>query len=107
LGKSERKALASHLRNLLLHFLKWQFQPGRRGKSWRLSIDNARSEIFELLTEMPSLRRELNERIASEYGRARRTAEIETELDLATFPEECPYSRKQIVDPEFYPGDEA
>ena len=107
LGKSERKALASHLRNLLLHFLKWQFQPGRRGQSWRLSIDNARSEIFELLTEMPSLRHEFYKRIASEYGRARRTAAIETELDLATFPEECPYSREQIVDPDFYPGDEA
>lgn len=104
LGISERKALGSHIRNLLLHFLKWQFQPERRGQSWRLSIDNARSEIFELLTEMPSLRRGLDQRIASEYGRARRTAAIETELELATFPEACPYKLKQLLKPEYLPG---
>lgn len=103
LGISERKALGSHLRNLLLPFLKWQFQPERRGQSWRLSIDNARSEIFERLTEMPSLRRELKQRIASEYGRARRTAAIETELELATFPDVCPYELEQLLDPDFLP----
>ena len=37
-GKSERRALRSHLRNLMLHLLKWQFQPGLRGPRWRRSI---------------------------------------------------------------------
>ena len=35
LGKSERRALASHLRDLILHLLKWEFQPSRRCPSWQ------------------------------------------------------------------------
>ncbi len=31
MGKSERRALRSHLNNLLLHLLEWQFQPTHRG----------------------------------------------------------------------------
>jgi len=34
-GKCERRALGSHLRDLTLHLLKWQFQPRLRGPSWR------------------------------------------------------------------------
>jgi hypothetical protein len=45
LGKSERRALASYLRNLVMHLLKWEFHPERRTGSWRFSIDNARAEI--------------------------------------------------------------
>lgn len=106
LGRSERRALGSHLRNLMTHLLKWEFQPDRRGASWRASIDNARSEIHEKLTEMPSLREDLEKRVYSEYKRARRTAAIETGLDVQTFPDECPYSPKQLVDPEFDARDE-
>lgn len=103
LARSERRALASHLRNLMVHLLKWQFQPERRGSSWRISIGKARSEIFEQLTEMPSLRSELAKRIPTEYRRARRTAEAETGLDVDVFPEACPYSGEQLADPDFYP----
>ncbi len=34
LGRSERRALRSHLRDLLMHLLKWEHQPERRGVSW-------------------------------------------------------------------------
>ncbi|MCF8015238.1 MAG: DUF29 domain-containing protein, partial [Chromatiaceae bacterium] len=42
MGKSDRRALESHLKILMLHLLKWQHQPSHRGVSWRLSIANAR-----------------------------------------------------------------
>src|SRR5215471_8191335 len=53
LGKRDRRALGSHLRNLMLHLLKWQYQPGGRqtGQSWRSSIRNARVEITVLLED--------------------------------------------------------
>jgi hypothetical protein len=54
MGKSERHALASHLKVLITHQLKWQYQPPFRGVSWQLVIDNARDEIAELLEESPS-----------------------------------------------------
>ncbi len=62
LGKSDRRALGSHLRNLVLHLLKWHGQPTGRdtGHSWRSSIRNARAEIAVLLEDSPSLRREVS-----------------------------------------------
>ena len=108
LGKSERRALASHLRNLLVHLLKWSYQPERRGNSWSASISNAKSEIQQLLMENPSFKqRVLKELLNVQYERARLAATEETGLPLEIFPEECPYTPEQLVDPEFLPnGDE-
>ena len=104
LGRSERRALGSHLRVLSVHLLKWEFQPERRSDGWLASIDNARSEIHELLTEIPSLRRDVRRRMGIDYVRARRQAGRETGLPLERFPEDCPYEVSQLLDPEFLPG---
>jgi Domain of unknown function DUF29 len=45
MGKTEKRELISRLTVLLVHLLKWRFQPRSRGKSWSLSIANARDEI--------------------------------------------------------------
>ena len=106
LGRSDRRAVASHLKNLILHLLKWQFQPQRRTQSWSLSIENARSELFELLTESPSLRAELSKVVAKSYLRARREAARETGLNLTDIPERCPYELLQLLDDEFLPDED-
>src|SRR5690242_16652631 len=51
LGRSEKRELVSRLSVLLAHLLKWQHQPSRRRKSWRLSIENARIDIAEHLAD--------------------------------------------------------
>ena len=104
LARSERRALASHLHNLMLHLLKWQFQPSHRGDSWSASIDNARSHIHELLTEMPSLRQYVEGQIEHQHDRARKSAAAQTGLPKARFPEDCPYAAEQLLDPEFLPS---
>lgn len=103
LGKSERRALAGDLRVLLAHLLKWQFQPGLRGPSWRLSIDNARRDIQLILDDSPSLRRLLEEAIAKEYPSARRNAVTETGLTPDQFPNICPYAADQVLRADFWP----
>lgn len=45
LGKSERRGITSQLTRLLLHLLKWQYQPQRRSDSWLDSITDARTQI--------------------------------------------------------------
>src|SRR5271165_172583 len=45
MGKTEKRELTSRFTVLLLHLLKWRFQPRGRGHSWRLSMANARDEI--------------------------------------------------------------
>ncbi len=103
LGRSERRALRSHLRNLLMHLLKWEHQPERRGASWSATTNIARSEIDELLTESPSLRGDLKKSLGKQYERARQAASRETGLPTDIFPETCAYAREQVIDPEFFP----
>jgi len=108
LGQSDRRALGSHLRNLVLHLLKWYCQPAGRhtGPSWRSSIRNARAEIAVLLDDSPSLRREVSGLLARWYPLARQDAADETGLPLATFPEACPWTAEQVLAEDFWPEEE-
>jgi Domain of unknown function DUF29 len=103
LGKSERRSLSSHIRNLIIHLLKHQFQPKRRTRSWTASIRSARAELGMLLTESPSLRRELKEHVSRQYATARVEASEQTGLPLAALPQQCPYELEQLLDDEFLP----
>ena len=102
-GKSERRALGSHLRNLMLHLLKWQFQSGLRGPSWRRSIQNSRQEIQVVLADSPSLRPRVQDLVADEYPRALRLAVTETGLSARDFPADCPYAVEQLLDDDWLP----
>ena len=105
LGISQRHALGSHLKNLVMHLLKWHYQPSRRqtGHSWRSSIINARDEIDVILDDSPSLRREVLALLARRYPTARMLAHDETGLPLPTFPEACPWTPEQVLDANFWP----
>jgi hypothetical protein len=104
MGRSERRALGSHFVVLLQHLLKWQLQPKRRSNSWRLSIDNARDAIDELLGESPTLRRRVPELIEGKFPLARRNAITETGLPDSGVPETCPFTPEQVLDPSYWPG---
>jgi hypothetical protein len=103
MGKTEKRELVSRLTVLLLHLLKWRYQPAKRGPSWRLSIANARDEIADLLADNPSLKSVLDEVLASAYRYARRKAAIETELEEEAFPAQCQWSFGQALDDAFWP----
>jgi hypothetical protein len=103
MGKSERRALRSHLHNLLLHLLKWQNQPTHQGVSWKLSIRNARHRIGTILQDSPSLEPQIQGLIPEEYPAARLDAIDETGLPATMFPVDCPYTPEQVIDPVFWP----
>lgn len=103
-GKSERRALESHLRNLMLHLLKWQFQPQLRGASWRQSIRNARIAVAKVVRDSPSLKPAIAQAIVDEYPNARADAVDETGLREVEFPVDCPYSEAELLDAGFWPG---
>jgi Domain of unknown function DUF29 len=102
LGKSDRRAVQSHLKVLLRHLLKCAYQPPPHA-SWRTSIKNARDEIELILDDSPSLRRHLPPAVAWAYPRARDEAADETALALAIFPETCPWPLDRILNPSFFP----
>ncbi len=103
MGKSEKRELVSRLTVLLLHLLKWQFQPNRQSISWKLSIMNARDDITDHLTDNPSLRAQLDAVIAAAYHRAQKQAPLETGLPGKSFPNLCPWSFERIMADDFWP----
>lgn len=102
-GSRERRELGTRLKILMMHLLKWQFQPEKRSRSWRSTINDQRDEIEQLLDEDPSLRREIEALIGKRYRIARANAAGETGLALRTFPLRCPYAADQILDDSYFP----
>ncbi|MEO8597830.1 MAG: DUF29 domain-containing protein [Candidatus Solibacter sp.] len=96
LGKSERKAVRSQLRRMLLHLIKQQIQPERDGASWRASVVDARQEIVDDLADSPSLRPYLETHLQDIYRQALTLAEIETGVP-AKMPQQCPYTLDQLL----------
>jgi hypothetical protein len=92
MGRSEKRELVSRLNVLLLHLLKWRFQPERRSRSWEVSIANSRDDLTDHLADNPSLQAMLPEAVAQAYRRARRSASAETGLPESTFPMDCPWT---------------
>lgn len=104
MGKTEKRELVSRLTVLLLHLLKWQFQPERQGASWRATIRNQRRDITDLLHDNPSLKSLLPEVLAAAYLRAADNAAAETNLPESTFPPACPWSFAELLQSDFWPG---
>lgn len=103
MSRRECSSLASNLAILLLHLLKWQFQPEFCTSSWQGSIFEHRLRIVRAIEDSPSLSHELPKALAWAYPRSRRQAGRETGLALATFPEDCPYRLEEILDEDFWP----
>ena len=103
MGKAQRHALASHLKVLMVHLLKWRYQPNFRGVSWRLSIANARDEVAELLEDSPSLRTKIADLVARRYPAARNRAALETGLAEDAFPPTCPFTERELLDAAYWP----
>ena len=104
MGRSEKRELVSRLSVLLLHLLKWQFQPGLRGASWEASIQVQRIKLLDHLADNPSLKPLVAEAITSAYRIGRLEAAGETGLSPAIFPPTCPWSFAEIMDQDFWPG---
>ncbi|MFN8491514.1 MAG: DUF29 domain-containing protein [Caldilineaceae bacterium] len=103
MGQNQRHALASHLIGLLLHLLKYAYQPQRRTQSWLRGIDNHRTEIELILEYNHSLATELPDQLVYVYPKARRKASKETGLAINHFPENCPWTSAQILDLDWLP----
>lgn len=104
-GGSERREINSRLEVLLAHLLKWKYQPGRRVPSWINTISEQRSRLVESIESSPSLRPFMTEAFPKRYGAARLAAEKETGIAFVLFPDECPFTLEQVMNPEFYPDE--
>ena len=104
MSKSDQRAIYSHLRNLLMHLLKWQFQPEVRSTSWAVTIINARQDIARIVQDSPSLRDFAGRELNNAYAQARRLASVETGLPAQTFPEQCAHRIEQVLHDDWLPN---
>lgn len=95
---SERRESINRLAILLAHLLKWQYQPERRGNSWRLTIKIQRLDVATLLRDNPSLRARLDGFLRDAYAKATLQAAREFEAEETLFPEVCPFTVEQVLD---------
>jgi len=55
LGREQFDKLASALRVLMLHMLKWDHQPSPRSRRWLLSIKAQRADLSDVISDNPGL----------------------------------------------------
>ncbi|MGK7932209.1 MAG: DUF29 domain-containing protein [Microcystaceae cyanobacterium] len=98
MGRSERRAIRRNLEQLLMHLLKWHYQPEKLTNSWKYSIREHRKRVIEDLEESPSLKPYFSEIVPKCYQNARNMASDQTGLNLSIFPQTCPFTPTEILD---------
>jgi hypothetical protein len=108
LGRSERGAVASCIRNILHHLMKLEASPARDPRpGWRATIRQQRVDIEALLEENPSLKPAIDKLITQELPRARRLALASLE-EYGETPRvnvrDLSYAKDQVIG-DWLPGD--
>jgi hypothetical protein len=85
MGRSEQRSLESNLIVLLLHLLKWQYQPERRSGSWEASMIEHRRRIKKALKESPSLKPYLESIFSEPYIEAVKQAKALNRAAIRNF----------------------
>ena len=103
LGRIEKREMENRLAVVLLHLLKWRFQPAHRSSSWRGSMRERRLGLSRLIDESPSLRNYPATVVDYAYESSVLKAGVETGLAETVFPAACPFTIEEILDPDFHP----
>ena len=103
MGRNNRREVFSRLKVLLIHLLKWQYQPEKRTNSWINTIDEQREQLELILRDSPSLKPYLADIFAECYQKAVRGMVNETNLPKETFPIDCPFSQEQVLNWDYLP----
>ena len=128
LVRGEESSLRSQYSRIMEHFLQLQYREARETgpvSGWRISVDNARTEIEELLQDSPGLKGQRDELFGEAWERARRRV-IKAFVNHATesiqdnsmplrerkgqaqewsqvLSQQNPYTRQQVEDSDWMP----
>ncbi|NER45388.1 MAG: DUF29 domain-containing protein [Symploca sp. SIO1A3] len=103
MGKREKRSVESNLEVILMHLLKYQYQPQLRSNSWRFTILEHRDRLEKLFRDSPSLKPFFESVFEASYTRARKKAAVETGLSLDLFPASSPFTLDETLNPDFLP----
>ncbi|WP_192483186.1 MULTISPECIES: DUF29 domain-containing protein [Cysteiniphilum] len=103
MSAKERQELRNRLAVLIMHLLKWQYQPEMRSKSWEKTIKTQRIDIGFLIDDSPSLKHYFEELLLKAYKKAVVMASNETGLSESYFPVNQPYTPEQLLSEDYLP----
>jgi hypothetical protein len=108
LARSDLRTARSQLRRLVEHLLKLEHSPaGRPRQQWLKGVDNARSEIADVLTRslVKSVEPDLDDLYNDGRDAARRDLAGFGETEAAkALPDTCPYTFEQLLTKRWYPA---
>jgi hypothetical protein len=96
-GSSQRKEIRSSLEALLIHLLKWRYDPDGQCSRWSMSISEARRWIELTVEDSPSLRAFPGEAMADAYE----LALFHKDARGLGAPEVCPWTIEAVLDADF------
>src|ERR1700676_3258811 len=70
-GDEQYDKLESALRVLMLHLLKWDYQPDKRSRSWTITVREQRRRVLRQLKKNLGLKSQLEEALLAAYEDAR------------------------------------
>ncbi|HMZ59643.1 MAG TPA: DUF29 domain-containing protein, partial [Leptospiraceae bacterium] len=103
MGKRDFREILSRMRVLMMHLLKWIFQPEQRSSGWKGTIREQRKELNKAFAFSTNLKIYGKEQFLNEYSDAREIAADETGLPLSSFPEGPPFTFEQVTDENWLP----
>ena len=103
MGKREKRAVENNVEILLMHLLKYQYQPEKRSNSWKYTIFEHRDRLEKAFRDSPSLKPYSQEIFEQCYSKARQRAAIETGIEIDIFPVESPFTVEQTLNPNYLP----
>lgn len=106
-GKSEQRELAHRVSILLMHLLKWEFQPNLRSNSWTSTIREQRRSIARRLDKTPSLQKSLTDIdwLEDVWLDARNDATKETGIEFDKFPVSRPWELTLALQQDWFPSE--
>jgi hypothetical protein len=101
LGREQKNAVESLVIQIIQHLLFYQYWSSQREdnqRHWRVELIGFRTQLELRLTT--NLRNHLSNRLDYLYGKARKMAEVKTDLKL---PSASPYTLADILDEDWLP----
>ncbi|MFN5516468.1 MAG: DUF29 domain-containing protein [Cyanobacteriota bacterium] len=102
MGRNNRREVRSRLIVLMLHLLKWKYQPEKQSNS----IKEQRLQLRLIMEDSPSLKPFAEDVLSKCYQEAREEAIEETNLPSSVLPLECPFTREEILRTGWFPSPE-
>jgi hypothetical protein len=108
MGNEIAHGVESAYARIIEHLLKLTYSPAQVPRNgWRRSIARLRSEADKRIRRNPGLRQQLDALFEAAWTEGRRLAALsladEDGIDPATLPAECPYTRAQVEDFDWWP----